>query len=47
MITAAPLIGLLRLAEAIPKTADNFLGRGELIQGLNNLINQAEKEDDD
>lgn len=47
MITTAPLIGMLRLAEGIPKTPENFLGRGELIQGLINLINQAEKDDDE
>jgi hypothetical protein len=44
---AAPLTGLLRLAEGIPTTPDNFRGRGELIQGLLNLINIAEKEDDE
>lgn len=47
MITAAPLIGMLRLAEGIPKTPENSRGRSELIQGLINLINQAEKDDDD
>ena len=47
MITAAPLAGLLRLAEGIPKTPENFRVRGELIQGLINLLNQAEKDDDD
>ena len=47
MIAATPLTGLLRLAEGIPLTSDNKLGRHELIQGLLNLINIAEKEDDE
>jgi hypothetical protein len=47
MIATAPLTGLLRLAEGIPTTPENFRGRGELIQGLLNLINIAEKEDDE
>lgn len=44
---AAPLIGLLRLAEGIPRTAENFRGLSELIQGLNNLVFQAERDDDE
>jgi len=47
MNAAAPLIGLLRLAEGIPKTQDNFLALGELVKGLNNLVFQAERDDDD
>ena len=42
-----PLAALLRLAEGIPSTAENYLGRGELIRGLNNILNILEKEDDD
>lgn len=41
------LTGLLRLAEGIPTTPDNYLGRGELIQGLVNLLNTYEKDDDE
>jgi hypothetical protein len=47
MIASTPLTGLLRLAEGIPKTAENFRGLGELIQGITNMINQAEKDDDE
>lgn len=47
MIATVPLAGLLRLAEGIPTTPENFRGRGELIQGLLNLLNIAEKEDDE
>lgn len=43
MITTAPLEGLLRLAEGIPETADNKLGRFELIRGLRNYLNALEK----
>lgn len=38
---------LLRLAEGIPTTADNYRGRGELIQGIVNLLNAFEKDDDE
>lgn len=47
MIAATPLAGLLRLAEGIEETVANKLGRHELIQGLINYINQAEKDDDE
>ena len=47
MIASTPLTGLLRLAEGIPRTAENFRGLGELVQGITNLINQAEKAEDD
>lgn len=47
MISATPLTGLLRLAEGIPSTPENRLGLGELVQGLRNYINQAEKDDDE
>lgn len=47
VVVAGPLAYLLRLAEGIPSTPDNYRGRGELIQGLNNLLNQVEKDDDD
>lgn len=40
------LTGLLRLAEGIPETVDNKLGRFELIQGLTNHINALEKDDE-
>lgn len=46
-ISAGPLSYLLRLAEGIPTTPDNYRGRNELIQGLNNIINTIEKDDDD
>lgn len=41
------LTDLLRLAEGIPATADNYRGRGELIQGITNLLNAFEKSEDD
>lgn len=41
------LTGLLRLAEGIPETAENKLGRFELIRGLNNHLNALEKDDDE
>lgn len=41
------LTGLLRLAEGIPTTPDNYRGRGELIQGIVNLLNAFEKDEDD
>lgn len=47
MIASTPLTGLLRLAEGIPRTDENRLGLHELIQGITNLINQAEKDDDE
>lgn len=47
VVIAGPLAYLLRLAEGIPATTDNRQGRHELIQGLNNLLNQVEKDDDD
>lgn len=46
-VITGPLAALLRLAEGIPSTPDNYRGRGELIQGLNNILNILEKEDDD
>jgi hypothetical protein len=47
VIAYTPLAMLLRLAEGIPRTAENFRGLGELIQGITNLINQEEKDDDE
>lgn len=47
MIASTPLTGLLRLAEGIPRTAENFRGLGELIQGITNLLNESEKSEDD
>lgn len=41
------LAAALRLAQAIPETPDNFHGLRELIQGLTNLLNIAEKDDDE
>lgn len=46
-ISAGPLAYILRLVEGIPQTVENRLGRHEAIQGLNNLLNQAEKDDDE
>ena len=46
-IPAGPLAYILRLVEGIPKTAENHLGRHEAIQELINLLNQAEKDDDE
>jgi hypothetical protein len=46
-ITIGQLAPLLRLAEGITRAPDNFRGLGELIQGLNNVLNQVEKADDD
>ena len=45
-VTVGQIAPLLRLAEGLTKTTDNFRGLGELIQGLNNVLNQIEKDDD-
>ena len=38
---------VLRLAESVPETPENFRALRELVQTLTNMLNQFEKDEDD